>query len=265
MSAGDSTEDMLPEAATAWNKRTEVTMNAANDDPGGPDAEKDEMFSYYEAQADGYDDFYQGRGQAVPQLAREYPVDTAAISELLTGFGHGDVVDLACGTGFWLSAYGSNSKTVTLVDQSATVLARCLSRVQELGLGGVATAIQGDLFRVRLVEAGYDAAMVGFLLSHLTEHQTKALFDGLGPLLRPLATLAVVDSAWSDEKSLYRQREGFERRALDDGRSFVIRKKYFDRDGLKALLDQHGFQVQSVYVGKVFIAALATRIAQLSV
>ncbi len=75
-----------PEAAIAWIWRTEVTMNAVDHEPGGTKAERDEMFSYYEARAEGYDDFYQGKGQAVPELAREYPVDTAGVFELLKRF-----------------------------------------------------------------------------------------------------------------------------------------------------------------------------------
>lgn len=73
------------------------------------DEEKDEMFSYYEAQASSYDDFYRGKGTAVPALTSEYPVDTNGVSALLSQFGRGDVVDLACGTAFWLSVYGRNS------------------------------------------------------------------------------------------------------------------------------------------------------------
>ena len=111
--------------------------------------EATEMFAYYDARADGYDDFYQGRGQAVPELAAEYPVDSAGVSSLLSSFGRGDVLDLACGTGFWLTAYGAHCRSVTLVDQSAAVLTRCQGRVDDLGLRDRAQLIRGDLFRSR--------------------------------------------------------------------------------------------------------------------
>jgi hypothetical protein len=39
--------------------RRQRTMSAE------PEDERNEMFSYYEAQADSYEDFYEGRGQAV--------------------------------------------------------------------------------------------------------------------------------------------------------------------------------------------------------
>jgi ubiquinone/menaquinone biosynthesis C-methylase UbiE len=221
--------------------------------------ERDELFSYYEARADEYDDFYQGKGQAVPELSAEYPIDTAAVSELLGKFGQGDVVDLACGTGFWLTAYGANCRSVTLVDQSTAVLGRCQRRVHELGLHRVATLVQGDLFDVPLPKHGFDACLLGFLLSHLTDSQTDALFDRLRAILRPDSTVAVVDSSWSTARQPYRQRDGFEERVLPNGRSFTIRKRYFSRDHLAELIGQQGFQIRSSYVGNVFLAAITTR------
>ena len=94
------------------------------------DAEREELFAYYDARVDGYEDFYQGRGAAIAPLASEYPVDTAGVSALLTSFGGGDAIDLACGTAFWLSAYGANCRSVTLVDQSSTSLERCARRAR---------------------------------------------------------------------------------------------------------------------------------------
>jgi SAM-dependent methyltransferase len=97
-------------------------------------AEKAELFAYYDARGDGYEDFYQGRGARIAPLADEYPVDTAGVSSLLSSFGRGDVVDLACGTGFWLSVYGPHCRSATLVDQSPVSLSRCRQRVHDLGL-----------------------------------------------------------------------------------------------------------------------------------
>lgn len=224
-----------------------------------PDDEATEMFAYYEARADGYDDFYQGKGAALPELASEYPVDTAGVAALLASFGDGDVVDLACGTGFWLTVYGAQCRTVTLVDQSAAVLARCQRRVDDLGLAGKARLVRGDLFEVPLAEHAYDACLLGFLVSHLTDPQVEALFATLRRALRPRGEVALIDSAWSEARRPYRRRDGFEPRPLPDGRTFTIRKKYFDRPELESLLARHGFQGQAYYAGKVFIAVRARR------
>jgi hypothetical protein len=115
------------------------------------------------------------------------------------------------------------------------------------------------VFDVPLPQAGYDACMLGFLLSHLTVVETDALFARVRTVLRPQSELAVIDSAWSEARKRYRQREGFERRSLADGRSFSIRKKYYDRPELELLLSRYGFAPRAMYAGSVFIAMLAHR------
>jgi SAM-dependent methyltransferase len=81
------------------------------DDPAGRnshDAERREMFAYYDARADTYDEFYRGKGAAIPALSDSYPINTAACLQLVGGVCRGDVLDLACGTGSWLQAVGDN-------------------------------------------------------------------------------------------------------------------------------------------------------------
>jgi demethylmenaquinone methyltransferase/2-methoxy-6-polyprenyl-1,4-benzoquinol methylase len=216
-----------------------------------------EMYAYYDAQAETYEDFYFGKGQAVAALAPEYDVDRKGIGALLAAFGQGDVIDLACGTAFWLSIYGPNCRTVTLVDQSAVSLARCEQRVRALGLEPAAKIVRGDLFEVPMPTRTYDAAFIGFLLSHLTDAGVVTVFDRLRLCLRAGAELAIVDSAWSEARRPYRAKDGFERRHLPDGRAFTIRKKYFDLPELEELLLGNGFRLQSSYVGKVFLGVVA--------
>lgn len=223
------------------------------------DEERDEMFSYYEARADEYESFYHGQGQAISALADQYPIDTAAVARLLAGFGRGHVVDLACGTGFWLSSYGRNCSRVTLVDQSASMLARARQRVETLGLQSRTETVHGDVFEVALPEAAFDGGVVGFLLSHLTDPQTETLFGRLRAILRPEAELAVVDSVWSEARRPHRQKDSLEARPVSDGRVFKILKRYPDRGEIESLLQRHGFRCRSVYAGAVFIAALSER------
>jgi SAM-dependent methyltransferase len=216
-----------------------------------------EMHAYYDAQADTYEDFYFGKGQAVAALGSEYDIDRAGIGALLAAFGRGDVIDLACGTAFWLSVYGPYCRTVTLVDQSATSLAKCEKRIRTMGLQSAARIVRGDLFEVPLPTRGFDGGFIGFLLSHLTDARVVALFDRLKLCLRGGAELAVVDSAWSEARRPYRVKDGFERRHLADGRVFTIRKKYFDLPELEELLLRNSFRPQSSYVGKVFVGVVA--------
>lgn len=232
------------------------------DDSGSRDgsaAERREMFAYYDARADIYDEFYQGSGAAVPELSGSYPRDTAGCLDLVAGVCRGDVLDLACGTGFWLRAYGSRCAAVTLVDQSPAVLARCVRRLDELGLRHLATIVQGDVFEVLLPSAAFDSALIGFFLSHLTDEQIERLFARVREAVRPDAAVAIVDSGWSDVRAPFCRRDGFERRPTPGGRAFRIRKRYFTRNEIEEMLRVRGFRVELAYEGDVFVAIAARR------
>ena len=110
-----------------------------------------------------------------------------------------------------------------------------------------------------LPESAYDACLLGFLVSHLTDPHVDALFERLRTILRPRSELAVIDSGWSEARRRYCQRDSFERRPVPGGRSFTIRKKYYDHPELESRLVRHGFVPRSVYIGNVFIAMLAER------
>jgi ubiquinone/menaquinone biosynthesis C-methylase UbiE len=219
------------------------------------------MFSYYEERAAEYDGVYLGKGPAIAALSSEYKTDSAGISRLLSRFGRGHVIDLACGTGYWLPFYGHNCASVTLIDQSATVLARCRKRVKELDLENYTHIIQGDLFELPLDSSVYDGAIVGFLLSHFTAEEIDSFFDRLKTILKPTAELAVIDSLWSSARSPHRKKQGFEERFLNDGRSFQVYKNYFERIEFESMFEKQDFKIRSSYAGKVFIAAIADRSA----
>jgi demethylmenaquinone methyltransferase/2-methoxy-6-polyprenyl-1,4-benzoquinol methylase len=223
-------------------------------EPAGVDQQ---MSAYYDAQAKDYEAFYRGEGQAVPGLGATYRHDTAKVSELLAGFGRGEVLDLACGTGFWLDTYGRNSRFVTLVDQSAAALTLCARRVIRLGMRESAELIQGDVFSLGFPPASFDAVLLGFLISHLTPEQLDRLFKMIRRALHRDGVLAVVDSAWSEGKEAHRAKAGLETRRLDDGREFTIRKQYFAPGELEALLTAQGFTPTASYAGEAFVAALA--------
>jgi ubiquinone/menaquinone biosynthesis C-methylase UbiE len=170
------------------------------------------------------------------------------------------VLDLACGTGFWLRAYGPRCTAVTLIDHSPAVLERCRRRLDELEIRQIATIVRGDVFEVPLPSAGFDAAVVGFFLSHLTDEQIARLFSRVRETLRLDGVLAIVDSGWSDARAPLCQRDSFERRTTPDGRAFGIRKRYVTREELEEILRAYGFRVESAYQGDVFLA-VAARVA----
>ena len=219
-----------------------------------------EMLLYYDERAEEYDDVYSGQGPAIRRYADKYQKNTAQVCEIVAGFGHGHLIDIACGTGFWAPHYAQNCERFTFVDQSEGMLAECKKRIEDLGLTSVSRFIQGNVFDVKLEPATYDCAMVGFLLSHFTQEQEDAFFQKLKAALKPAAQLMIVDSYWSERrKAGGKEREGEQERILNDGRVFKIYKKYFVESDIEEMLGRHQFTCKALHVGEMFIAAIADK------
>ena len=219
-----------------------------------------EMLLYYDERAEEYDDVYRGEGPAIRRYADKYQQNTAQVCEIVAGFGHGHLIDVACGTGFWVPHYARNCERFTFVDQSAGMLAECKRRIENLGLIGVSRFIRGNTFEVALEPAAYDCALVGFLLSHFTAEQEDAFFHKLKEILKPAAQLMIIDSYWSERrKAGGKKREGKQERTLNNGRAFKIYKKYFDESDIERMLARHAFVCESLHIGDMLIATIANR------
>jgi len=167
---------------------------------------------YYDERAYEYDEIYQGRGPAIPD-SDAYKNDVEKIKETVSAFGKGHLIDVGCGTCFWLPFYARNCSQITLIDQSKKMLSVCKERVDKLGLRNKCHFIQGDFFRVDLEDNAYDSALVGFFISHLSLEQERMFFAKLKRILKPNAQLLIIDSAWSEKRKKYRKKEGMQKKA----------------------------------------------------
>jgi ubiquinone/menaquinone biosynthesis C-methylase UbiE len=219
-----------------------------------------EMFSYYNERAEEHDLVYMGKGPALQQYSDEYKKDVAEISGMASGFGRGEAIDIACGTGFWAPYYAPNCNHVTFVDQSANMLSECKKRVGALQSPMPPHFFQGNFFDIELSKSAFDCALVGFLLSHLVSEQEEAFFGKLKEILRLPAELMIIDSAWNEKREKLCQKSGVVERVLENGRKFRIYKKYFDQSEIHRMLKKYGYAVRALYVGDMLIAGVAERV-----
>ncbi|UCD04717.1 MAG: class I SAM-dependent methyltransferase [candidate division WOR-3 bacterium] len=215
--------------------------------------EPNEMFDYYDERASEYDGIYEGHTPGMPE-ADLYKKDVEKIKSICGRFGKGHLIDVACGTAYWLPYYASNCSEITLVDQSRHMLAACRKRVNSLNLDISINYIKSDFFEVRFLSKVFDSAVVAFLMSHLTEEATGFFIDKLRRILNPRASVLWIDGSWSPIRKKYRDKSGLQERKLENGRAFSIFKRYFDEHDIESFLHENSLVRKAFYFGDVFFA-----------
>lgn len=215
---------------------------------------KQGMYSYYDERSREYEEIYSGKGPGIPDPAL-YKNDIERITRIVSTLGCGHLIDIGCGTGFWLACYAPNCSQITLIDQSEKMLAECKKKVDKWGLKDKCYFAEGDFLEVTFDDCMFDSALVGFLVSHFTSEVEQAFFVKVKKILKPQAKFIFIDSAWTTKRQPYREKEGLLRRTLNDGRTFTIYKRYFNKSDVEELFQKYGFKLESLYFGDVFLAA----------
>lgn len=216
------------------------------------------MMLYYDERAGEYDQVYFGKRPASIPNADIYVSDTKMLCKTASGFGFGHLVDIGCGTCFWLPYYARNCDRITLIDQSSRMLAECRKRISHLSpplSSDHFTIIQADAKDLDLGEEQFDTCFLGFVVGHLFPEEEMSFFKKITRALKNGGGLLIFDSAWNELRKRIKKQEGVYDRVLNDGRHFKIYKKYFDQDDINFLFRKYSLRLENYYEGKVFIAA----------
>jgi SAM-dependent methyltransferase len=214
-----------------------------------------EMVAYYEARAGEYDDWYLRRGRYA-----HGPIHDAAWNAELDAAGrwldalpiHGEIVELAAGTGWWSPLLASKGE-LWLYDAAETPLERARERLLAHGLRA----------HIHLRDAwaepdrAVDAVVLGFWLSHVDRDRTAAFLELARRWLKPGGTLAIIDSLADPQSGADDHPAVIGDRAIRrvaDGREFTIVKVHRDPAELGAALRAAGFgEIRVETSGRFFI------------
>ena len=219
-----------------------------------------EMLAYYEARAPEYDDWYLRRGRY-----ERGPVHDAAWNAELDAAGrwldalpiHGEIVELAAGTGWWSPLLASKGE-LSLYDAASAPLDHARERL-------VAHRLRAHL-HVRDAWAEpdrpVDAVFTGFWLSHVPRARLDAFLGIVRRWLKPGGTFAFIDSLPDPQSSAVDHpapADDASVRRLADGREFTVVKVYYAPDELERALRAAGFDTAGVTAtGRFFLTGVAT-------
>jgi demethylmenaquinone methyltransferase/2-methoxy-6-polyprenyl-1,4-benzoquinol methylase len=213
------------------------------------------MLTYYDERAPEYEEAYTlGTGTASIPDPDVFKADARVLEGMVGRFVHGRVMDLACGTAYWLPHYAPNCSRITLLDQSDRMLAEGRAKARRLGIVDRCDFVQGDFFAHEFEQAAYDTVLLGFFLSHLAEDQEPLLFDALRTMLDSSGRFLILDSAWSRERSKSNAKEERQPRRLNDGTAFEIYKRYFDQADISRWTKTYDVKLDIEHFGPAFYA-----------
>jgi demethylmenaquinone methyltransferase/2-methoxy-6-polyprenyl-1,4-benzoquinol methylase len=206
-----------------------------------------EQAAYYRARAAEYDEWWQrlGRYDRGEDATLRWRAEVREI-ELALGDADlvGDVVELACGTGWWTEQLARTARSLTCIDASTEVLAINRERLSRAGLR-IPRYELADLFQWR-PDRRFDAVFFSFWLSHVPLDRFEAFWASVACALRPDGKVFFIDSAL-EKTSTARDHgmpdeAGVQERRLNDGSTYRILKLFHEPAELSARLETLGWR-----------------------
>jgi demethylmenaquinone methyltransferase/2-methoxy-6-polyprenyl-1,4-benzoquinol methylase len=250
--AGGARGAATPAERGAARAATTTTATVAAD----PDAA---LLDYYQARAGEYDDWYlrRGRYERGPIHDAAWNAELDAAGRWLDGLPiHGQIVELAAGTGWWSPLLAGKGE-LSMYDGAGAPLERARERLVAHGLRAHLHLRDAWAEPDRQV----DAVFAGFWLSHVPRDRLGAFLRLVDRWLAPGGIFAFVDSRPDPQSSAADHpppAADVSIRRLDDGREFTIVKVYYEPAELEAALLDAGFREASVTTtGRFFLTGRA--------
>ena len=215
-----------------------------------------EQLQYYRARAGEYDEWFlrQGRYDRGPDHREAWLGEVAVVEAALEqSLAPGDVLELACGTGWWTGRLAAGHRRVMAVDASPEVIAINRERVKSDRVDYVVA----DLFKWVPPAGAFDAVFFGFWLSHVPAAKFDAFWSAVKTALKPGGKVFFVDSLFEQtSKALDHvpvDHSGVARRTLNDGREFSVVKVFYEPPVLERQLVERGWKGHVRSTGRFFL------------
>src|ERR1051326_5458953 len=111
---------------------------------------------------------------------------------VVTTFAGKDVLDVACGTGYWTEIIADAANSIVGIDFNEEVLD--VARGKPMPKHKV-RFLRGDAYVLPDLGETFDAGMVGFWWSHVPKAKLRDFLTGLHSKLKPGASVMVFDNA----------------------------------------------------------------------
>lgn len=188
-----------------------------------------EVADYYAACAGDYDARY---GYDAAELT---PSHAAIVDELRARFHDRDVLEVACGTGFWTAHVAATARSVLATDLGPRMLAAARARLANVPRARVELA---DAYRLDRIPTAFDGAFAVLWWCHVPRSRLRAFLRTLHTRLVPGSPVQFVCQLPDLEAAEHRTTADGDRIAMRvaNGRRFAIIKNVPDEHDVQAAL-----------------------------
>ena len=200
-------------------------------------AEKNEMEKYYAKRASEYEEIY-----AKPE--RQESIKES--KELLKNYFRGkNVLEIACGTGYWTEPISEVSANILATDLNNEVLEIARSKKY----GSRVDFIQDDSYVLDKIQTKYDSLFAGFWLSHVPKAKLKNFIEVVHGKLNNHAMVVFMDNLYVHGSSTPISRtdeEGntYQIRKLKDNSQHEVLKNFYTENSLRDFFENYGKEVE---------------------
>ncbi|MFZ5979845.1 MAG: class I SAM-dependent methyltransferase [Candidatus Zixiibacteriota bacterium] len=209
--------------------------------------------TYYRERAAEYEQIYY-RHQ--PDRRREIDDEADRLKSYAAGR---DVLELACGTGYWSRIMAQTARRITAVD----IWQEMLNEARKKQYRSPVDFVRGDMDRLPVKAHAFDFIAVGFWFSHQPRQLYNRFYENLKQPLRPGGKVWMIDNnppaegRFKESDHIDEHGNNYKKRFLNDGREYVILKNYFEKDELKTVFEPV-FHLEKIVYERFYWSVLLT-------
>lgn len=188
-----------------------------------------EITEYYNRRAMEYEKIY-----GKPERQEELGQLDVAIRGLVKG---NDIIEIACGTGYWTEKISREAGSVYAVDINESVLD--IARAKSYPKKNVIFEAK-DIFKLRTGNK-YDSLFGGFIVSHIKLEEIINFVSVICAFVKPGGNIILLDNNYVEGSSTpvsFKDERGntYQNRKLENGSEHIILKNFFSEDYFKNIL-----------------------------
>ena len=211
------------------------------------------MRDYYDQRSSEYDEWYLREGKFAGRPdADQWHAEVAQLRERVQQFGHGRLLEIAAGTGWWTQHLARRAEVVAL-DYAPLMLQQTQLRLHKQNM--TVQCVRGDAYTLPFGTASFDGCFFGFWLSHVPLVRLPAFLVEVRRVVRRGGQAMIVDSAPSTPEQQPNV-EYFHERILNDETCHQVLKIFHTPETLAATLTPLGRALDTWTTGRFFSGAL---------